>query len=239
MNKIFIVIPCYNPPSAFKDFYNQLRPLLTDDINCLIVNDGSTADKLAYINEVICQDPYTMLVSYPENQGKGSAIKTGITFLLNSYPKLADFYIITADCDGQHSVEDINKFINYIIEASDDKLMLGVRTFSGWVPFHSKIGHAISNYLYNKLFKIKLPDVHCGLRSFNKNIAVKLLELPYNRFDFECAMIPYCNKLFGITPIEIAGIYNKQNYSTTYNMRDWFLNLKTLFQINSFLKSKN
>ena len=128
-----------------------------------------------------------------------------------------------ADCDGQHTVSDILATAN--TTQTTDQLVLGVREYSGeWMPWKSRLGHALSNFIYKVLFGLKLTDTHCGLRGFNRKIAEYLLSIPGNRFDFECAMIPLCAKRFGLQLQSIVGIYDKATYKTTYKLlRDWWL----------------
>lgn len=235
MNKTYIIIPCYNPNESFVKFFNELKLQLGKNIQCIVVSDGSDLSKLELVKNTMSNTDFVKLLSYSPNRGKGFAIKVAIKHLLDKYPD-STFNIITADCDGQHLVSDILNFIRLLNCNSSDHLLLGVRKYSGWMPTHSKLGHFLSNNAFKILFKIELEDTHCGLRGFNSTVAQSLLKLPWNRFDFELAMIPYCYQRYELVTEDVQGIYNKEEYSTTYTLRDWWLNLKSLLQIHRYLK---
>ena len=235
MIKTFIIIPCYNPDYSFTRFFNNLHKYLNEDVQCLVVSDGSSEECLMLIEHTIQNKPFTQLLAYPNNQGKGFAIKYGISYLLEKNQDVK-FNIITADCDGQHLVNDIIKFVERLQNDPLNHLLLGIRDYDSWIPFHSRLGHFLSNIGFKIFFNINLKDTHCGLRGFNSNIAKQLLMLPWNRFEFELAMIPYCVKNYFIVTEHIKGVYDKAQYKTTYRIKDWWYNLKSFFEIRKFLK---
>lgn len=235
MTKTFIIIPCYNPNYSFTRFFNALSKYLTASVECIIVSDGNSEERLMLIEHTIQDAPHTHLLAYPNNQGKGFAIKYAISYLLDKYPDIV-FNIITADADGQHAIDDIFNFVKLMEIDPDCHLLLGIRRYGSWIPFHSKLGHFLSNILYRILFKLELEDTHCGLRGFNSIVAQDLLNLPWNRFDFEAAMIPYCANKYYLVTEYVKGIYNKEEYKTTYRLRDWWYNLKSMLKIYRFLR---
>ena len=76
--------------------------------------------------------------------GKGAALKTGMNFALVTFPGCLG--VVTADADGQHSVEDILRVAGALRERRD-ALILGVRAFDANVPFRSRAGNSITRML--------------------------------------------------------------------------------------------
>ena len=70
--------------------------------------------------------------------------------------------VITADCDGQHTPEDVMRIAEAVKEHPDD-LILGVRDFSvaadgSKVPFRSRFGNMSSYEYFRKCQATKKAD---------------------------------------------------------------------------------
>ena len=86
-----VVIPTYNNE---KTLAGVIHDVLTRCGDVIVVNDGSTdatADILASFHEI-------QVISYPENRGKGHALKTAFAHALEA----GYTHAITLDFDGQH-----------------------------------------------------------------------------------------------------------------------------------------
>ncbi len=99
------MIPVYNNERTIQDVVKRSLENCSDVI---VVNDGST-DSTGVILRGISD---ITLVEYPENKGKGYALKCGFRKAL----ELGFSYAITLDGDGQHFPEDIAKFLNVNIK---------------------------------------------------------------------------------------------------------------------------
>ena len=103
MNKeIVLLIPIYNPDL---DITNEfLKELTKKYSNIVFINDG--CDKIfdSFFKEL--EKNYPVITHYT-NLGKGRGIKNGINYILKNYPDSK--VIVTADCDGQHAIKDIDK----------------------------------------------------------------------------------------------------------------------------------
>ena len=127
-SNIAILIPSFNPDKNLTDLVEKLS---IDSWNkIVIVDDGSSHesshifDKLKAVNNVY-------IISHSNNQGKGAALKTGIRYIDDSSKKLKG--IVTADADGQHLVEDIQKIAKSAQEREND-IIFGVRSFGKNTP---------------------------------------------------------------------------------------------------------
>ena len=101
-----ILIPAYNPEKTLYTLAKRLKEL---SFEVLIVNDGSSSK---YDNIFKKASEYATVIGYTKNHGKGYALKKGIEYIKNNYKDILGF--ITADADGQHSIEDIKKITEIV-----------------------------------------------------------------------------------------------------------------------------
>ena len=70
----------------------------------ILVDDGSGADFAPLF--AIAQSNYAChLQRHADNKGKGRALKTAISYILDNFPNAKG--IVTIDSDGQHTYEDM------------------------------------------------------------------------------------------------------------------------------------
>lgn len=79
MGKILtVVVPTYNAEKYLRDNLESFKiPELMEDLEILIVNDGSTDHSLEIAEEYVRQYPDTYRVITKENGGHGSGINAG------------------------------------------------------------------------------------------------------------------------------------------------------------------
>ena len=89
MKILSVAIPCYNSQEYMKYCIESLLPG-GDDVELLIINDGST-DKTAEIaNEYAKVNPSMVKVIHQENGGHGEAVNSGIKNATGLYFKVVD-----------------------------------------------------------------------------------------------------------------------------------------------------
>jgi glycosyltransferase involved in cell wall biosynthesis len=105
-NKYCLVIPHFNHVANLAAFLPQI---LSADLPCLIVDDGSTENAKQALRLLLSDIDQCQLTEHQENLGKGAAMMTGAKFARN----LGYTHILQIDADGQHDVSDIPAFIEY------------------------------------------------------------------------------------------------------------------------------
>lgn len=88
-----ILIPAYKPDDKLVALTDQL--LTHDDLKLVVVDDGS-GEAFRPVFEAL--DKRVTLISYPDNKGKGGALKTGIRYIMDHMPECER--LVTADADG-------------------------------------------------------------------------------------------------------------------------------------------
>ena len=194
----------------------------------ILVDDGSPLeDKEAF--DSLARKPQVYLLRHAVNMGKGRALKSGINFFLTELQELSG--LVTADADGQHSVEDILRVARRLA-AAPERVVLGCRGFGGSVPLRSRFGNALTRTVFHFVSGRKVSDTQTGLRGFPRSLLPELITLAGERYEYEMTVLAYlCRR--GHEPLEvpIATIYIDGNRSSQFNpvrdsMRIYFVLLR-------------
>lgn len=209
MKKI-ILIPSYEPDNKL---IQLIKTIDKNEFSIIIIDDGS-GKKYENIFNKIKENNDIKLLSYPVNQGKGYALKTGMKYIKENYKK--DYIIITMDSDGQHKIEDAKKLADYV-EKNPTTLVLGMRTRDKKVPLRSRIGNEITKGIYSLVTNLHIYDTQTGLRAFSNKLVDLFLTIDGERFEYEMNVLLQCAKRkIPIKEIKIATIYIESNKSTHF-----------------------
>jgi glycosyltransferase involved in cell wall biosynthesis len=117
------------------------------------------------------------------NQGKGVALRTGFSALLERGFDCA----VTVDADGQHRAEDAVMLARH--PASPEALLLGVRDLArDGAPKPSQFSNRFSNLWVSWFSGVPLSDTQCGLRRYPLR-ATLALDSDARGYGFECEML--------------------------------------------------
>lgn len=204
--KFVALVPSYEPDQKLKKVVDDLKE---NKFDVVVINDGSDIKYDQIFNE--CG---TKVISYPTNRGKGYAIKKGIEYVKDNYK---DYIIVIIDSDGQHQTSDALNLCNYVKE-HPDTLAIGKRIRKDNVPLRSKIGNAITKYVFSLATEENIYDTQSGLRAFEEQLTEYMLETKGDRFEYEM------NILLGLKQgnikykeIEIKTIYIDNNKGSHFN----------------------
>lgn len=210
---IIILIPSLNPDEALT---NYVRSLLKAGFQrLLIVNDGSTVNT-HYFQELSALEGCTVL-THSKNRGKGCALKTGFSYILEHYSPGEIAGVVTADADGQHSVHDTIEVAGCLYESGD--FVLGCRQFTGKnVPPKSSFGNRITTAVFAAIYGKKISDTQTGLRGIPYSFLRDCLNCPGERFDYEIRMlITAVTNGVSIKELPIETIYYEGNRETHFH----------------------
>ncbi len=213
MYNIPIVIPSYEPDERLLKLLEDLKENEFDKV--IIVDDGSGIEYRHIFKEAKKKYSATVL-RHSVNQGKGRALKTAFNYLLSEEKDMIG--CVTADSDGQHSIEDIRKVMS-VLSLNKDSLILGSRDFSlEGVPDKSRKGNTITSVVMNFLYGIRISDTQTGLRGIPRDFMEKLLCVDGERFEFETNMLIACKGKVNIIEVPIETIYDsKEDHKTHFN----------------------
>ena len=94
---LVVLIPAYKPDERLAELVARLRGARRD-CAALIVDDGSGPQYAPFFAAARARG--AQVVSYPVNQGKGQALRTGLAHAAATWP---DADVVCADADGQHT----------------------------------------------------------------------------------------------------------------------------------------
>lgn len=172
---ISIIAPMFNEESNVQNTFNKIKTEMEEnahDWELIFVNDGSTDNSWEKANEIAKSEKELKVIGYPENQGRGKALRTG-------FEKAIGDIIITVDFDLSYDVTHITRMINTLEQNTDTDVVLvssymkGGRTIgvSAKRLFFSKIGNAILKHSFSK----KVYTSTCVVRAYRKKVIKNLM----------------------------------------------------------------
>ena len=212
MDDIVIIIPSYKPETEI--MMEFIKKVKNNFKNIVVVDDGSGKEYRDFFDNL--QNQGIVVLRHYINFGKGRGIKTAFNYVLNNYPNILG--VVTADCDGQHYIEDIIKCAEKLKE-NPEKLVIGYRNFDEkQVPFRSRFGNKITRGVFNTFVGIKITDTQSGLRAFGKNTMETFLRTAGERYEYETNMLIDCKeKDIEIAEVPISTVYIKNNSGSHFN----------------------
>lgn len=181
----------------------------------IAVNDGSDG-KSADVFRMLETDGLCTVISHAVNMGKGAALKLGLDCIYSKLPGCRN--VITADADGQHTVEDIQRIAEEE-KAHPGELILGTRCFDKEnVPFRSMIGNKTTRLLMRLFLGLAVSDTQTGLRAIPRRLIPELLKIASNRYEFELEMLILCKHAgIPLRELGIKTIYIDGNSASHFN----------------------
>lgn len=211
MLPITLLIPAFQPSPSLQALITTISPHLH---SLVVVNDGSSNQHDTLFKQIRAQHN-VHYIHHENNQGKGAALKSGMQYWRN---KLArdSIGIITADADGQHTVNDILKLSKALSE-NRETIHLGVRIFSKSTPLRSHLGNVITRSVFRLITGFKLKDTQTGLRGLPATFIPHALGLQGNHYEYETNILTYSIKhQWAIQQHHIETIYLENNASSHF-----------------------
>jgi glycosyltransferase involved in cell wall biosynthesis len=172
--KLSIIIPVYNESKTIGEIIRQVKAVKGFDKEIIVVNDGST-DKTS---KVIKDIRDIKVINHQKNQGKGSAIRTGIA-------KAGGDYLLVQDADLEYDPQDISTMLTPIRRGKAE-VVYGSR-FTGQrrnMFFWHWIGNQFLTLITNILYNTTLSDMETCYKLMPTKLA-KSLNLKARHFEFE------------------------------------------------------
>ena len=179
MEKISIVVPCYNEEKSLPYFYKEIdkvikkmKPLVFE---LLFVDDGSNDRTLEVLKDLSKEDKRVKYLSFSRNFGKESAIYAGLE---NS----TGDYVTLMDADLQDPPELLSKMYNCIKKEGYDSV--GTRRVNriGEPPIRSFFARCFYKII-NKISKTEMVDGARDYRLMTRQMVDSIISMKeYNRY---------------------------------------------------------
>lgn len=179
MNKLSIVVPCYNEENVIETFYNKLMEItekISDnyDYEVIFVDDGSKDETFSKMKKLREKNDKIKIISFSRNFGKEAGIHAGLS---NSTGELT----VVMDADLQHPPEIILEMLKYI-EEGYDTVATRRKNRKGEPVFKSFCARMFYK-LINNFMEVKLEEGAQDFRMMKRNVVDAILSLDeYNRF---------------------------------------------------------
>jgi len=168
--ELSIVIPLLNEAESLPELTRWINRVLTQHgltYEVLLVDDGSTDDSWAVIEELAQTDTHLRGIRFNRNYGKSAALNT-------AFEAATGRVVCTMDADLQDSPEELPELYRMIVEDRYDLV-------SGWKrkrydPLSKTIPTKLFNGVTRWISGINLHDFNCGLKSYDQRV-VKGIEV--------------------------------------------------------------
>jgi glycosyltransferase involved in cell wall biosynthesis len=190
---VSLVLPCYKPPSGWEQTicsaYSSFGKSVAGDVELIIVLDGESAtvtkDALSFLEKNI---PQLKLVKYPDNRGKGYAIRQGVVVASGEM-------IIYTDIDFPYTEASMRAIYDGL---SKDEFEVGVGVkndaYYAHVPFLRKVISHFLRFLIRIFLSMPVTDTQCGLKGFRRSVTPLFLQTTIDRYLFDLEFVRNCFK---------------------------------------------
>jgi glycosyltransferase involved in cell wall biosynthesis len=185
ISTLSIVIPSYNEGRTIVSILDKIRDVdLINGISkeIIIVNDCSTDDTEQVIEKYSNSNP-SLTIQYfrhDRNQGKGAALRTGIS-------KASGEYLVIQDADLEYDPKEYNALLRPVVDGFAD-VVYGSR-FMGGNPhrilfFWHTLGNKFLTFFSNLCTNLNLTDMESCYKLFRTDL-IQSINLKENKFGFE------------------------------------------------------
>ena len=200
--KISVLIPTYNEERYILQTLKKVNDQKNKfDLEIIISDDGSTDGTISLLNNN--QNLYDKLIDNKNNQGKGSALRTG-------FDNCSGEIIIIQDADLEYNPEEFIDLIDPFFKADAD-VVYGSRFLGGDYTRLHFFWHRIANFLLtlfcNIFTNLNMTDMETGYKLFKSSV-IKSINLKENSFGIEPEITIKLSKkncIFYEVPISYTG----------------------------------
>ena len=227
-----IIIPVYNEKNTIKIIVEKVLKFQDLKKELIIVDDCSNDGTTEIVSELEKNNEEIILIKHKKNQGKGAAVRTGLSKTNNNI-------IIIQDADLEYDPNDYNELLKPILSDNAD-IVFGSRFLGGG----STRVHLFWNFLANKILTLitnifvnmNFTDIETGYKIF-KSQTIKSINLKENSFGIEPEItIKLAKKKFKFYEVPIS--YYGRNYDEGKKIRlkDAFIAIYCIFKYSIFYK---
>ena len=199
--KICVLIPSYN---CGRTIGSILRDLRSKGLDVVVVDDGSTDD-----TGRIAKSNGALVLSHNKNMGKGASMREGFKYILKSDYEA----VLVMDGDNQHSVEDVDGFMNKARETGADIVIGNRMNDASDMPPVRLWTNRFMSALISRIIGIRVPDSQCGFRMLSRRV-LEQIDLESSNYDIESEIIMKASREgFKIESAPIRTVYADEKSS--------------------------
>ena len=173
--QLTVIIPIYNEASTLGTLLTRVKKVPVEK-EIIVVDDGSDDGTKDELRGAVSED--IVLLTHPENRGKGSAIRTALA-------KATGDVVIIQDADLEYFPEDYVNLIQ-VYEENDATAVYGVRDLSHRTRL-MRWGNQAMTLATNILYGYRLQDMETCYKMIDRRL-LQSFELRSHRFEIEAEM---------------------------------------------------
>lgn len=162
---ISAMFPCYNDAETIgglvDDVHTALAPLV-DDVEVIVVNDGSADNSRAVLDELAASRPWLHVIHHEVNRGYGGALISGFAAARHEW-------IFYTDGDAQYDAREAALLVPLATDGVD--IVQGFKLGRG-DPLHRKVIGRVYHHVVKVLFQLPGRDTDCDFRLFRRRLIV-------------------------------------------------------------------
>jgi glycosyltransferase involved in cell wall biosynthesis len=179
-----IVLPSYNPMLGWAQNIKEIFSKIEQEIpqtQLIVVDDGSFSNEKDTLPLKLLND--FLLISYPDNRGKGYALRQGVK-------QAKGAFIIYTDIDFPYTHESFLKIYNSL-RNEDVDMAIGTRSeeYYRHLPRARVRISKLLKWFIKTFFRIPIADTQCGLKGMNQKGKEVFLQTTINRYLFDLEFI--------------------------------------------------
>ncbi|MDO4814382.1 MAG: hypothetical protein Q3988_04720 [Gemella sp.] len=228
-NRILALISAHNPENDLIDF---IRDLSLNDIDALVVNDGSDSEYEELFTKI--ESEGNEVLRHAKKMGSGRALKTAINHMLNqdNLPPYTGIVVTTADAIT--GIESVLRLEKEIITHPNNILLARQNVNYDNVRLQDKLFNRFTSFTTSWIYGKRIVDNFTKLRAYPMNIIDQILETQGEGVDLEARFLA---KAMG-EGIQVREVRIDNNYHTEKTGTEHILEkMKVLKELaNPFIK---
>ena len=219
-----VLVPLYNESESLPELFAQIRESLADgSYELLAVDDGSSDNSFAVLQELQRQDPRIRLIRFARNFGKAEALAAG-------FREARGEVIVTLDADLQDDPREIPALVQ--------ALGRGFDLANGWKrdrrdPVSKTIPSRVFNAITGFATGVRLHDLNSGFKAYRRRVVAEL-----NVYGELHRFLPVLAYWKGFRVTEVAVVHHARRYGRSkYGARRFLsgvLDLMTVLYLTRF-----
>jgi glycosyltransferase involved in cell wall biosynthesis len=227
MNRLSIIIPCYNESLTIVSIIEKILNNKQFDYEIIVIDDFST-DGSREILKTLVNKKIQHLILNDKNYGKGYSVRQGIN-------KATNDILLIQDADLEYDPLDYGKLVKPILDGHAE-VVFGSRFIGSQekrvLYFWHRLGNGFLTLLSNVFTNLNMTDMECCYKVFKSDL-IKNINLKENRFGFEPEIVAKVSKK-NLIVYEVGVKYYGRKYSEGKKItwKDGFSAIRSIIKYN-------
>lgn len=174
MNKLSIIVPCYNEMDSVDEFYKQVKMVLDDkkiDYELMMIDDGSGDNTLEKLSLLAKEDKNVKVIGFSRNFGKEAAMLAGLENVTGDY-------IALMDADLQHRPAMMVEMYEKLLDNKDYDVVAAYKEKRDDEPALKRSLTSMFYKLSNGISDVRMLPGASDFRVFKSYVKDAIISLP-------------------------------------------------------------